>query len=483
MGTVVPIKPVAAAAGVPVTLTPGQFAKTAAAQKGSYGSYLKYVTNARARQSAPGGANDALAPRTPGEINSIVSGIVNKIVANKGLFQPRTDAQIQSEASGYVQPQIDAQINAITDEANARASRGMAAIGSLGTQLQAAQGGAGDDAMHNALMAAAARAAIGQSLGQSATAEGAQGAADIRAKLAAAGNGGVSDVYAQNAGGLGAGIGTTIGTHAATGAADTINRGESLSARDAALPGITALAGIRSGRMLQEQTNAGVKDNVGRLEATVPGLVSGIFQTLKGRDLATRQARANIDSQAAQLGGNLASHLGDQEVQKATARQGFGLDTTKLGLQAGEFDQSNQTKINIAKDKAAAAGQAVDAKTAKAAQSAVVKANSVAIAYLNKHVKPTPIYSEVLDTSTTPATKKQVVTGYKGYPSYYDMIHGIESQIAPIIGPYATQADVIRVSQRLVNADPHYKPGMNGRPGTSAPVAPSPTAGSHGAAP
>jgi hypothetical protein len=183
--------------------------------------------------------------------------------------------------------------------------------------------------------------------------------------------------------------------------------------------------------------------------------------------------------------------MSDQEIQKALARQGLGLDLTKLGVQASGIDAANARAQTAADAKVAAATAKNDKaaenarlKNAKAAQSAVVKANGVAVAYMNKNVKPVPIYKTVLDTSTVPPTNKQVITGYKGYPSYYDTIHGIEAQIAPILGPYATTADVIRAAQRIVNSSPHYKPGMNGRPGAGAPPAQNTqTRGSHGAAP
>jgi hypothetical protein len=283
----------------PITLTPAQFAKTAAAKKGgTYSSYVKYVTKARGARASDGGLAS-----TPGvDIAGDVARLIAPIKAAAARFVPQGDAAMTKEATGYVQSQINPIVAQITDEAQGRATAGMGAIGSLTKELQAAMRPAAADAERNSLLSAGARAAVGQNLAGAATAEGAAAKEGIAGKLAAAGLTGDSSVFADNAGKLGAGIGTTIGAHGATATQDVLTRGHATAEQASTLPGIAGLAGIRSGRILQEQTNQGLDENVKKLLATVPGLTQSILESLKSRNEQTKTTRAQLESQAAQAG-------------------------------------------------------------------------------------------------------------------------------------------------------------------------------------
>lgn len=475
--------------GTPITLTPQQFAKTSAAKRGgTYQGYLKYVARARQGGTKTTPAATGLEQTPSSAINALVKRVLGMYgSASNPSLAPRSDKQIQDEARTYAESQTQPLIDEVTRKLGSRANAGMASIAGLSKELMAAEQPAAAGYAHDALQAAAARSAIGQNLAGEASAQGQQAESSVAGKLAQIGAGDVSGVFAKNAGALGAQLGSDVGVHGATGAADVVNRGAANAGKASALPGITGLAALRSGRLLQEQTNQNLADQVGGITKSLPGLVQSIFENLKSREMQKEGAREGIRARKAGAAASLVTHLGDQNVQKALAAQGFGLDLTKLGVDAGLAE----TRNGIAQENADTAARRADAAAVKAAATASGKdANTVRVAtskaitkatsYLDKYVKPQPVYQRVLDNSTTPPTYKQVVTGYKGFPAYYSVIHDIEARVAPTLSQVGmSQAEITLFVQRLVNANPHYKPGQNGRPGTGVHTAStSPTAAS-----
>lgn len=255
---------------------------------------------------------DPLTPIPPGQLRRQARQHVRKslsplISQTEDVFSRRSDAG-QQAVTGFTKALADRlqSIGARTDtavgEANARQQAINAALGQLSGAHQ-------DQA--------------GQLATQAGSSVGDEGGLSMLQRAAQA---------------LGGGLGAQQLSGGLSDATRVNELGLSLSAEANRQPGLAALGGLRSSRLLESQLNTDLADQIGAINAQAPGLIEQVFSSLQGR-----------------------------EIEKAIADKGFGFDEKTLEVQQGEARKDRRANARRAKaeleaqagiDKAAARQQA-----------------------------------------------------------------------------------------------------------------------------
>lgn len=281
--------------GGPVTLTRGQFGKTAAGQKpgANYEGYLGYIARRRAAKlSAPPAAADPLAPTSTPDIFSTV---------NKVYGQPQNDTQIQSTAAGMLDPVVAA----LTANINSRAKQSSSAIAANSAGLAGELGKIDFAAPYRG--AESGQAAVDAALREGLAGDGGALANDLKTRLAA-----INDPSVAAAGDSLAATGTASGNAELTRGSASLSDllAEAAAAKSFGLkqPGIARLAGLQDIANTQKQATDNLSSQTAQIESQLPSVV----QALRGE-------RSNLVGNRASL---LATLLG-QNITKATAKAGL----------------------------------------------------------------------------------------------------------------------------------------------------------------
>jgi hypothetical protein len=295
----------------PVTLTRGQFAQSKAGQApgATYERYLSFVNNARK------GSGGSLAPAAAPDFNTLVG------VARKAIGPQMTDQQIQDYSQGAVGNEVGALGKQLTDLYGAR----------LGNVSHAITGYT-DSATHalaaipkpDYSAAIRSRADAGAALGTFLTGQGGTAGDAVRAKLAAIGAPAESQALGQQATSGVAGQSASSLAAGNLASADRLGANQSAAeAYAASLPGLVQLAGAQNQKIAGAQNASQLQSGLADVASKAPGLALGLEQNLLSNRLANNRESLSLAS-------SMLSNYNSNELKKAIALGGFGVDYAKL---------------------------------------------------------------------------------------------------------------------------------------------------------
>lgn len=252
----------------PITLTPGQFAKTPAAAKpgATYQSYLKFVNARRAANPPP----------APDPYNAIIAG----------LPKPETDQQISSQAQGEISPIVAAIVAAITKQTQGAtsaisgysndAANKLAAI-NYGQPYQQAEG---------------AQATVDSALASSLAGQGNTDAQSLQQRLAVINDPSVAAAAANVSGNAtgAANADTAQGTAALT---NLIANAAAANSYGQKQPGIERTAGLQDIANVQATANNNIATGTQDAEQQLPSILQSLQQENDNRSSAIASAQQN----------------------------------------------------------------------------------------------------------------------------------------------------------------------------------------------
>lgn len=395
----------------PVTLTRGQFAQSKAGQKqgATYERYLSYVNHARSQ--VPGGTSEALAPAAAPDFNTLVG------IAQRALGPSLTDAQITAKANGAVSGAMAPITAGISDLYGKR-------LGTVQNAISGYTNTAGDALAHMPLpdygAAVQSRAAADSALTGFLGTQG-QGAADaLKGKLAAIGapdasqalaNTSTAGVAGQAAGGLlaagTAGIDRTLADKTAG------------QAYAESLPGLVQLAGMQNQRLASAQNASGLQTALSDVQTKAPELALGLEQNLMNQ-------RTSDKRQSISLASSLLNNYNTNELKKAIALGGFGVDYAKLASQDTRAAEDRSSREAIAaSNRAAAAARSIAHDNAATGRTKITAGSAAA-----NH----------LDSLTTSAFQKAASAASRMKAGTYGSSSSQAAQLGAILGGSAPTA-------------------------------------------
>lgn len=252
----------------PITLTPGQFAKTPAGAKpgATYQSYLKFVNARRAANPPP----------APDPYNAIIAG----------LPKPETDQQISSQAQGEISPIVAAIVAAITKQTQGAtsaisgysndAANKLAAI-NYGQPYQQAEG---------------AQATVDSALASSLAGQGSSDAQSLQQRLAVINDPSVAAAAANVSGNAtgAANADTAQGTAALT---NLIANAAAANSYGQKQPGIERTAGLQDIANVQATANNNIATGTQDAEQQLPSILQNLQQENDNRSSAIASAQQN----------------------------------------------------------------------------------------------------------------------------------------------------------------------------------------------
>lgn len=252
----------------PITLTPGQFAKTPAAAKpgATYQSYLKFVNNRRAANPPP------------------ASDPYNAIIA--GLPKPETDQQISSQAQGEISPIVAAIVAAITKQTQGATSAISGYSNDAASKLAAINYG------QPYQQAEGAQATVDSALASSLAGQGNTDAQSLQQRLAVINDPSVAAAAANVSGNAtgAANADTAQGTAALT---NLIANAAAANSYGQKQPGIERTAGLQDIANVQATANNNIATGTQDAEQQLPSILQNLQQENDNRSSAIASARQN----------------------------------------------------------------------------------------------------------------------------------------------------------------------------------------------
>lgn len=292
-------------------------------------------------------SDPGLQPTKPGKL----AGDLNSLLGLLGPIDPalaaRSKKGMQSDALAYVEAQTKPLIDYATTAATRRGEGGANAIAGLSGALIDDVRQVPGEIRANYDVAKNAELGGADALRSILTAGGGSLQQELAAKIAAAGGPQESlDEANRMTTGAAAGFGGEVAARGYTGYSALNGMGAADVASAERLPGVYAAGADRSNRLLQAGLNAGLQDEVGRINASAPGLAAQILQALRGEEVTKAGMRADHRGNRASIAGGLLEQSNTLEFQKAAARQGYQLDTTKLSQDESQFGRNLGAQVD-----------------------------------------------------------------------------------------------------------------------------------------
>lgn len=158
----------------------------------------------------------------------------------------------------------------------------------------------------------------------------------LREAIATTGGPETALAQAGNLGALTQGLAGQQAGYGASTLSRLIGSGAAAESEATMLPGIAALGGLRSSKLLQGQINREQADALGQVGAQIPGLVQSTYLDLMGREVQKAISNKGFELDEARLGQS-AQQLANQQSQ---FQQGLEFDYAQLGQQGDQFQQT-----------------------------------------------------------------------------------------------------------------------------------------------
>lgn len=406
----------------PVTLTRGQFAQTKAGQKpgATYERYLSFVNNAR---KGSGTVVNSLAPSPAPDFNSLVG------IASKALGPQLTDAQIAAKAQAAVAGQFAPISQSLTDLFGAQRATTSHAITGYTDSAASALGAIPKPDYGAAIKS---RADAGAALGGFLTGEGAASADAIRAKLAAINAPAESQAMGQTA------TSGVAGQSAAALAAGNLAGTDRLAANQnaaeayaASLPGVVQLAGMQNQRLADASSASGLRTALTDLATKSPELALSLEQNMLNDRSANQKTSLSLAS-------SMQNNYESNELKKAIAAQGFGIDQQKIASQDTRAADDRSSREAIA----AANRQSSMARTIARENAATARTKITAGSADGKH----------LDSLTTSAFQKAASAASRMKAGSYGSSSSSAADLSAILGGAGAVSGSPYTYQRAYNA-------------------------------
>lgn len=349
----------------------------------------------------------------------------------------------QAQAAALVKAQLDPLIQQITNASNQRAAAGESAIAALTKQLQGSAAGyapAASGAFNDAIGAQSViDQALANRLGSATT--GVQG--DLATELARmASDPAASAAIASKIGTFGTGAANANFAKGAASLSALVGGKANAADYGAKLPEIATATGLDAGKQLEAQTNTSLADNLAKIAATQPGLVTTILGNLsnaRAKQTALDQRQQTID---AATGRNAAN---DKFNHDAKTKQ-LNIETEKTLSQL--YGHDSKGNLTLAGQKVLDAEN--KAQTAKAKGNLT---NSQRAGIMDKIRKQ----ADVFYYGVAPKLSNgQPVAGTGQAPVAYPLA------VARLINTYGKAGITLKDITGLLNS--YYQPGEGGRP-------------------
>jgi hypothetical protein len=322
-------------------LTPGQFAKTAAAKKpgATYKTYKTYVDTTTKKRAAARASAAAQAPfqvTAPGDLSrgQILQAAQQQIPYDP-YYNPLSGAQMASQAQSMVNPTVQAAIENITKQAMVTGRAGTNAISGytndLYNKLTPLSGQVGD--IYNA--AQGEQSNVTAALANFVRDQGSHLQSQLQNQESAAGQ---TNAGSLQAGAVGAGASGATAAYGLSSLERLIGQGAAEQSYAAQLPGIAKIGGQQQLGQFQTGVVNDLSKQTGDITAQVPGMVQNAWQTLVDREGQKAQGRVGLNTARS----NVISGYNEQNAARDSAWQGVMNDALNRNQSQAQFTAEQQ---------------------------------------------------------------------------------------------------------------------------------------------
>jgi len=317
-------------------LTPAQYAKTAPGKAGKpYGDYASFVRNTRTRRETTRRANQITSFSQNAPQRSIPAAQqfgANVLYPFDPQMNPWNTAHINSAARGMVQPGFLAQMNLITDAANTRGRLGSNAIGGY-TQNYLSQLKPIQDQVSNIYdQAQNQQSNVTASLANFIRDQGGSLQSQMQGMESGAGQTSAgSDQMAT----LASGASGAAAMYGGSGLSNLIAQGAAEKAYAAQLPAWGRSQGLQTLGNFASQVEGDRASAVKGLSAQLPAALNDAYQTVQGREMQKMQMRGSRDT-------GIANYVSGVEEQNAAVRAAYAgiMGNVQSGVDSVNSDQA-----------------------------------------------------------------------------------------------------------------------------------------------
>jgi hypothetical protein len=298
-------------------LTPAQYAKTAPGKAGKpYGDYAYFVRNTRTKRDAARRAKSVADFSQNAPQRSIPAAQqfgANVLYPMDTQLNPWNNAHISSAARGMVQPGFLAQMNLITDSANTRGRLGANAIGGY-TQNYIDQLKPIQDQVSNIYSQAQDQQSnVTASLANFIRDQGGSLQSQMQGMESGAGQ---TSAGSDQVAALASGASGAAAMYGGSGLSNLIAQGAAEKAYAAQLPAWGRSQGLQTLGNFASQVEGDRASAVKGLSAQLPAALNDAYQTLQGREMQKTQLRGSRDT-------GIANYVSGVEEQNAAVRAAY----------------------------------------------------------------------------------------------------------------------------------------------------------------